>query len=222
MELSPLQRDFLRTFTKNPLSKKFYWTGGTLLSVRYLQHRISFDLDFFTNGDLNREVITRFVRNFAKKRKLKLEEHRTKDRLEFFIQNKKEVRIDFASYEYPAIHKRRRWRGINVDSCDDIAANKVVALMDRDDPKDIFDLYCLCVFEKYTIDKLLNLVLKKFSLQFTALTILSRADYVAKGLSTLVPHIIHKKGKVRKNIRGAIQKWIRTESDRFLDRNLND
>ncbi len=47
--LTPLQREFLRLFAGLPDQERFYLTGGTALSEFYLGHRLSFDLDLFTN-----------------------------------------------------------------------------------------------------------------------------------------------------------------------------
>jgi hypothetical protein len=46
--LTPLQRRFLDAFSKTELTKDFFLTGGTALAHFYLQHRLSEDLDFFT------------------------------------------------------------------------------------------------------------------------------------------------------------------------------
>jgi predicted nucleotidyltransferase component of viral defense system len=46
--LTPLQRRFLNAFSQTELKKDFFLTGGTALAHFYLQHRLSDDLDFFT------------------------------------------------------------------------------------------------------------------------------------------------------------------------------
>lgn len=43
-EITPLQEKILEIFRKSPLSKKFYWTGGTALAFFYLHQRIK---DYF-------------------------------------------------------------------------------------------------------------------------------------------------------------------------------
>lgn len=49
MELKPLQLMILKELFRSPLRRFFYWTGGTLLSFRYLHHRASFDIDLFSD-----------------------------------------------------------------------------------------------------------------------------------------------------------------------------
>ena len=46
--LTPNQKSFLHEFTKSELRNVFRLTGGTALSAFYLEHRLSEDLDFFS------------------------------------------------------------------------------------------------------------------------------------------------------------------------------
>lgn len=46
--LTPLQRRFLAAFSQTALQRDFFLTGGTALAHFYLHHRLSEDLDFFT------------------------------------------------------------------------------------------------------------------------------------------------------------------------------
>ena len=47
--ITPFQTSLLKTFVQVQDSQQFYFTGGTALSLFYLQHRKSEDLDFFTS-----------------------------------------------------------------------------------------------------------------------------------------------------------------------------
>jgi predicted nucleotidyltransferase component of viral defense system len=49
--LTTFQVEFIRAFSKTSLKDAFFLTGGTALSEFYLQHRISDDLDFFTEEE---------------------------------------------------------------------------------------------------------------------------------------------------------------------------
>ena len=44
----------------------FYLTGGTALSAFYLHHRLSEDLDFFTESDVETEMASRGLNMFFK------------------------------------------------------------------------------------------------------------------------------------------------------------
>ena len=47
--LTNLQRKILVLFSNLPDKDAFYLTGGTALSAFFIKHRMSLDLDFFTN-----------------------------------------------------------------------------------------------------------------------------------------------------------------------------
>jgi len=47
--LTKLQRKILVFFSNLPDKDAFYLTGGTALSAFFIKHRMSHDLDFFTN-----------------------------------------------------------------------------------------------------------------------------------------------------------------------------
>ncbi|PIP17868.1 MAG: hypothetical protein COX43_01920, partial [Parcubacteria group bacterium CG23_combo_of_CG06-09_8_20_14_all_35_9] len=84
-EISLIQRQVLDLFKKFPLKDQFYWTGGTLLSVLYLHHRKSKDLDFFSNEPFSYNEIIGFVRFLKKKLNLAhIKEKKIFDRYEFF------------------------------------------------------------------------------------------------------------------------------------------
>jgi hypothetical protein len=47
--LTALKKDFLKAFFDR--NQAFFLTGGSALGVFYLQHRLSYDLDFFTTDE---------------------------------------------------------------------------------------------------------------------------------------------------------------------------
>jgi predicted nucleotidyltransferase component of viral defense system len=50
--LTPNQKILLAEISRyQPITKRFYLTGGTALSEFYFQHRLSEDLDFFSEYD---------------------------------------------------------------------------------------------------------------------------------------------------------------------------
>ena len=61
MELFPIQKKVLDLFKKSNLNGKFYWTGGTMLSFVYLKHRLSVDLDFFSEVPFNYDDVVGFI-----------------------------------------------------------------------------------------------------------------------------------------------------------------
>jgi len=128
---------------------EFYLTGGTALSRFYQEKRYSDDLDFFTNSS------TRF--NFAVKNIL------IELSNEFTIENELDSRdfvrikidgllqVDFVNdrvprYKEPNILEN----GYKIDTIENILSNKITAVIGRDNPKDIFDIYLINKY--YSID----------------------------------------------------------------------
>lgn len=143
--LTPAQKTVLAAVAAEPKLADFYLTGGTALAVYYLQHRISDDLDFFTAADI--EPI--FLRGFVGKLKAvigvkTLRFEHIFDRYQFFFKltnTDTELKIEFAKYPFHQLEPPTAKDGIKIDSFRDIAANKLMALLDRFDPKDFVDLY---------------------------------------------------------------------------------
>ena len=57
------QQEFLKIVLNEPyILKRFYWTGGTVLSEFYLHHRDSHDIDLFSeNQEIHLPSINKFV-----------------------------------------------------------------------------------------------------------------------------------------------------------------
>lgn len=156
------QKLVLKAVAKEPDLAAFYLSGGTALTCYYLHHRLSDDLDFFTFG----EIDPIFIHSYAEKLKLVINSksfrfERLHDRYQFFFELKNgELKIEFTRYPFSQLENPGRFDGILVDSFRDIAANKLMALLDRFDPKDFADLYF--IIQKTTLSQIRADVEKKF------------------------------------------------------------
>lgn len=147
MKLTRDHEAVLTTLAKDEIAKQFYWTGGTLLAHYYLHHRTSFDLDFFSDTAFSREDLAPFLTEVKNALHAdSLVERKIYDRWEFVLADRDPVlRFEFVLYN----HGKKRlaplgtYRGLLIDSLQDIAANKVMAYLDRNEPKDVFDVYVL-------------------------------------------------------------------------------
>ena len=218
-ELTSIQRKVLNLFKKSSLKDKFYWTGGTLLSSLYLHHRQSKDLDFFSNSPFSYQEIISFIKQIKEDLSLKkIEQKKIFDRWEFFLHNKSKIRIEFVLYDYPKLKSRKKWQGILVDSLDDIATNKVMAFFDRNDPKDLFDLYFLLTKKKYKVRKLLKMVEKKFGVEFSESSFWSESHKALKDLDNLRPLLMTKSSKERDKIIKKVKNYFIDNSVHYLDK----
>ncbi len=187
-ELTNLQKSILANLTKSELQAIFYWTGGTALAFFYLKHRLSFDIDLFSKKMIQYHDVKKFADNIANQTGLKkIEEKKIMDRWEFFLTNHSQARLDFAYFDYKSLKPHTNWQGIWVDSFEDIVANKTMALIDRHDPKDAFDIYHIITQKKYSAKKLLKLVKQKFQSDFPVSLFWSQCLLGAKELNKITP-----------------------------------
>jgi len=152
--LYPLQNDVLQVI--NLLETGFYLTGGTASSRGYLHHRFSDDLDLFVNDDpqfilwaeriiqslnqtsgwscqvLNRDE--RFVRLSLNHEHIQLK-----------IELVNDVPAHVGVIENHSILGR-------LDSKENILANKITALLSREEPKDLADIWGFCCQLGISID----------------------------------------------------------------------
>lgn len=220
-EITPIQKKILALFSKSILKNNFYWTGGTLLSFLYLHHRKSKDLDFFSDKPFRYEGVIRFVESLKKSLRItEIEQKKIFDRWEFFIYNKDKSRLEFVLYEHPKIKPRKKWQGITIDSLEDIATNKVMALFDRNDPKDLVDLYFLLVKKKYKIKQLLKWVNKKFGVELGESLFWSECCKELENLDDISPLLITKTEEQKKEVIEEIKEYFTSHSVNYLQKVL--
>jgi hypothetical protein len=137
------------------LDTGFYLTGGTALSRAYLGHRFSDDLDFFVNDDGNfqlwgERIIQRLASsiNWAcrveqrEERYLRLNLTRSGINLKIEMINDVPSRIGL-----PWMHQILG----RIDTAENILANKVTAILDREASKDMADIWGLCCKKDYSL-----------------------------------------------------------------------
>lgn len=143
--LTSAQKSVLNAVANEPRMADFYLTGGTALSAYYLHHRISDDLDFFCSKEL--DIV--FIHDFVQKLRGgigagKVRYEHLYDRNMFFLDlADDELKVEFAKYPFVQLEKPEMIDGLKIDSLRDIGANKLMAALDRFDPKDFVDLYYL-------------------------------------------------------------------------------
>ena len=128
----------------------FYLTGGTCLNRFYYNRRYSNDLDLFTSENtLFRDDVRMILDALASASLSYVVQVDTRDFVRLAIPG--ELQVDLVNdrvYRYGrSIHSPS---GILLDNELNICANKLCAIIGRDDPKDMFDLYTL--FKKGKLD----------------------------------------------------------------------
>ncbi len=131
----------------------FHLSGGTALARGYCQHRYSEDLDFFTNDapefGLWRDRCLEALRRKAEQSGLRLEIILREERFgRAVLHGDVPLKLEFINdvpsrvgtpWQHPTL-------GL-LDTKENIFANKISALLDREEPKDVADIYWLCCRE---------------------------------------------------------------------------
>ncbi|MDI6779386.1 MAG: nucleotidyl transferase AbiEii/AbiGii toxin family protein [Bacteroidota bacterium] len=153
------QKEFLTLVSKEDyLVKRFYLTGGTPLSAFYLFHRISEDLDFFSEKEIHLPSISGFIGKVQKKLNLVKVDYRRFLGLHsfyLFFTKEKFLKIDFNYYPFARIEKGLKYKNIAVDSLYDIAVNKVHTISMQARARDFIDIYFIIKEKGYDFKKLL-------------------------------------------------------------------
>ncbi len=132
--------------------KDFYLAGGTALAL-HLGHRLSVDLDFFSENEFNVVHLTKEVLEIPNSAAVK-SERRT---LKVAVGNSS---VSFFHYPYVLLEKCTIWKGIRLASSEDILCMKMIAISQRAEKKDFFDL--LELLKHFTPEQIKELLIKKY------------------------------------------------------------
>lgn len=126
----------LMDLNKVLLKHEVILAGGTALALQ-LGHRISFDLDFFTNKDFRSEAVISKIRRLGSTFKIISEEEGS------LIAEIEGIKVSLFHYDYvfldkPVVYKKVRLAGIL-----DIASMKVIAVCQRGTKRDFVDLFVI-------------------------------------------------------------------------------
>ena len=144
--LYPFQDRVLQVL--NEIETDFYLSGGTAASRGYLNHRFSDDLDLFVDDDARftlwaGRVIYGLAQQSRWRSEVSLQEERFV-RLALF-EGETALKIELIN-DVPARVGRIRQHPVlgRLDSPENILANKITALIDREEPKDLADIWGFC------------------------------------------------------------------------------
>ncbi|MBD3843362.1 MAG: nucleotidyl transferase AbiEii/AbiGii toxin family protein [Campylobacterales bacterium] len=134
---------------------EFYLTGGTCLSRFYVEKRYSDDLDFFTNQSPRYSFAIKNIKKALLERFGLVVEVESKDFTRFKIDDL--LQVDFVNdisfrYKEPRISEENYL----LDTVENILSNKITAVIGRDNPKDIFDIYLIWKFYEIRWSEILD------------------------------------------------------------------
>jgi len=162
--LTPFQKAIFEEICQDKfITDNFVFGGGTALSEFYLQHRLSEDLDFFTENEIPFEKIRRSMDKIAKKLKIKSVEYREIQSAKvFFLKSGKEmVKTDFNFFPYYHFEKGKKYKNLKIQSLADIATSKLDTILTRNQARDFVDFYFLQKERQFSLEFLLKKIKEK-------------------------------------------------------------
>ena len=137
--------ELLKKIMHMPVLQSFNLVGGTALSLQ-IGHRISVDLDLFSNQDFDNATITRALEAIGNLAVLV-------DNPPFLQVRLDDVKVDMLKYPYAFVEQYNEIEGVRLVSVETIATMKLLAVARHGAKKDFFDIYFL--LERYTLAQLL-------------------------------------------------------------------
>jgi len=147
----------LNTIQADTLFDDYYLVGGTALSLQ-IGHRISDDIDLFTNREIKRDSIFNFIKNNIRQ-DVKIINNEGSI-FQLFIESEK-LKLDFVQLPYKLLDPLIISDNIRMIDKNDLSAMKISAAGTRGyEAKDFVDIYYLLKY--MTIDRMFENFKKKY------------------------------------------------------------
>lgn len=142
----------IKRLMQDKLLNDFYLVGGTALALQ-IGHRISVDIDLFTNSMFDSTTISAHLKeNYDFKESF--------DRGYFLQGNINGIKIDLLKYPYKPSEPLLEIETIRMVNCSDIASMKLAAITNRGRKRDFIDLYFLLT--RFTLSEIIELYKAKY------------------------------------------------------------
>lgn len=196
--------DLLIKLMHLPELRGFFLVGGTNLSLK-LGHRISVDLDLFTEVSFDTEALHELLDSHFTNLTVVL---KNQGALLCYIEG---VKVDFVAYRYGLLNPLETIAQIRFASLADIAAMKLNALSRRGVRKDYWDIDAL--LEHYSIAAMLEFFKQKHQSTDIGFIVRSLVYFVDADQSEN-PVALNKTTweKVKKNIQKAVKDYIDSQT----------
>jgi len=186
---------------------EFYLTGGTALSRFYYAKRYSDDLDFFTNNSQRYSyAVKNIISSLSKNFKIDYEIN-SRDFIRLKIDSI--LQVDFVNdrvvrYKEPLILDN----GYKIDNIENILSNKLTAIIGRDNPKDIFDIYLIDKYNSIDFEEIIKIAQDKmhFSKDDLLIRLKSFPTYLLKGIKLIDKDFLNDFSKNYKQIIKKIER----------------
>ncbi len=134
----------------------FYLAGGTGLAF-LLEHRRSYDLDFFTRDPFSEQHLIESIRALGYHFDI---EKKTPETVRGIFRS---TLVSFFHYPYRLLANPKKISGVPIASLTDIACMKLDAIASRGTKRDFIDLYTIMTTRRLSLAKLSKLFSKKYA-----------------------------------------------------------
>ena len=144
--LSENQKKILKLLSEEEsIYTNFYLTGGTALAEFYLHHRLSEDLDFFSEQEFDPQSISVVLKKIKISGGIKkIEYQQSFNRNLFFLHTDTDViKTEFTYFPFIRIEQKQKIGELFIDSLIDIATNKIFTIYQNPRSRDFIDLYLI-------------------------------------------------------------------------------
>lgn len=205
-----MHSEVLTERTKNTLAllgkeknlKNAYLAGGSALAL-HLGHRLSFDLDFFTEIKFDRKIVIQQLESLG----LAVE----REAWGTILGKLGDIKFSLFYYKYPLVDKTLDFCGINIASIKDIAAMKIDAISSRGTKRDFTDIYFI-IKNNLSLSELLKFYDQKYrKLEGNRYHIIKSLQYFADADKEEDPKMLvgdYSWGEVKKVLQEEIKKLI--------------
>lgn len=201
--ISQNTKTILALLEKSEIIQKAYLAGGTALAL-HLGHRVSYDLDFFTQEEFDENKLLSGIK--------KISDFQLEDITWRTIRGKFEgIRFSIFYYKYPVLYPPKKFGKINVIDIPDIAAMKIAAVASRGTKRDFVDLYFICK-EHFLLKKALQFYDKKYkNLATTYVHIMKSLVYFDDAESDEMPTMLKRVNwdEVKKYFEDEVKKLVK-------------
>ncbi len=146
-------RNNLAVLSRLDFVRRYFLAGGTACAL-HLGHRLSFDLDFFSERPVEPRIIVANLKDLGELEVFQNDEGT-------FNGSFNGVKLSFFIYPYPLLFPFHDYEEVKLADIKDIACMKLDAIGRRGTKRDFIDLYFIC--KKYNLDYLLELYEQKFA-----------------------------------------------------------
>lgn len=150
----------------------FSLAGGTGLAL-LLGHRISVDLDFFTNSKFDSRELFETLRDVYDVSNCSQSSNSLSLSVKFQSET---IKVDFLRHNYPLVQPVQVLDGVTIFSMADIAAMKLNAIANRGAKKDFYDIHAL--LDYFSIQDLFEFFERKYQ-QLNSFTVVKSLVYFA-------------------------------------------